>query len=180
MKGRRKKLEQSSLLPWHFPTKCFRSAIGIKLPNALLLVARKCLQKICNAISKENLEIFSLIWCDSDVDKVYQSRATQEKLLDLIHFQCTFKSIEECEQYIRQQTTPLDKIILISSGSFGQDLLARVHSLPQITTVYIYCLLKTNHTALLTDFSKVNESLILLNILLFYDRFDVLKTMLRP
>jgi hypothetical protein len=113
-----------------------------------------------NTIHKQNLEIFSLIWCDSHVEKVYESRVTQEKLLDLIHFQRTFKSIEECEQYIREETTTVDKIILISSGSFGQDLLDRVHHLPQINSVYIYCLLKNNYQTLLTNFPKVDNKLI--------------------
>jgi hypothetical protein len=111
---------------------------------------------------KQNLEIFSLIWCDSDVEKVYESRTTQEKLLDLIHFQRTFKSIDECEQYISEKTTLIDKIILISSGTFGHDLLTRVHHLPQINSVYIYCLLTNNHQSLLDNFSKVDDKFIYL------------------
>ncbi len=91
------------------------------------------------------------------MEKVYECRANQEKLLDLIHFQRTFKLIEECEQYIRDETTSVDKIILISSGTFGQDLLTRVHHLPQINSVYIYCLFKANHETLLANFSKVDN-----------------------
>jgi hypothetical protein len=104
---------------------------------------------------KQNLEIFSLIWCDADVETVYASRPVHEKLLDLINFQRTFKSVNECEQYICQKTTAIDKIILVSSGSFGQDLLNRVHHLPQINAIYIYCLIKENHQTLLTNFTKV-------------------------
>jgi hypothetical protein len=117
---------------------------------------------------QENLEIFSLIWCDSDVEKVYESRATQEKLLDLIHFQRTFKSIDECKQYISEKTTPIDKIILISSGTFGQDLLACVHHLPQINSVYIYCLLTNNYQSLLDNFSKVDDKFIYLKQSLYF------------
>ncbi len=110
-----------------------------------------------NTTHKQNLDIFSLIWCDSDVQKVYESRATQEKLLDLIHFQRTFNTVEECERYIRERTTTADKIILVSSGSFGSDLLNRVHHLSQINSVYIYCLLKNNYDLLLANFPKVGS-----------------------
>lgn len=103
----------------------------------------------------QNLEIFSLIWCDADVETVYASRPIHEKLSDLINFQRTFKSVNECEQYICQKTTAIDKIILVSSGSFGQDLLNRVHHLPQINAIYVYCLVKENHQTLLAHFTKV-------------------------
>jgi len=94
------------------------------------------------------------------VDNVYGSRVTQEKLVNLIHFQPTFKSIEEGEIYILNETTVIDKIILISSGSFAQDLISRVHHLPQLNSVYIYCLLKRNYQSLLTRFPKVRDRVI--------------------
>jgi poly-beta-hydroxyalkanoate depolymerase len=108
-------------------------------------------------IGKPNLETFSLLWCDADVEKVYSSRATHEKLLDLISFQRTFTSSDECEQYIRQQTTSADKIILICSGSFAQLLLSGVHALPQLTSVYIYCFHKGNYQQLHGQFAKVSD-----------------------
>ncbi len=105
--------------------------------------------------------LFSLIWCDLDIESVYGTRMTQEKLLGVIHFRRTFKSIEECEQYIFKKTTPADRIILISSGSFGQDLMrGLVHQLPQVNSVYIYCLLWENYQTLLTKFSKVHGRVI--------------------
>ena len=108
-----------------------------------------------DASLNQNLEVFSLIWCDADVETVYASRPVQEKLLHLINFQRTFKSVNECEQYICQKTTAIDKIILVSSGSFGQDLLNRVHHLPQINAIYIYCLIKENYQTLPANFTKV-------------------------
>ena len=98
-----------------------------------------------NTIHEQNLEIFSLIWCDADVDNVYGSRVAQEKLVDLIHLQRTFKSIEECTTYILNETNIIDKIILISSGSFAQDLISRVHHIPQLHSIHIYCLLKKTY-----------------------------------
>ena len=110
-----------------------------------------------NQIGKPNLETFSLLWCDADVEKVCSSRAMQEKLLDLISFQRTFTSIDECDQYIGQQTKSIDKIILICSGSFAQQLLGRVHALPQIMSVYIYCFHKENYQQLHSQFAKVGD-----------------------
>ena len=108
-------------------------------------------------VGKPNLEIFSLLWCDADVEKVYSSRATQEKLLDLISFQRTFTSIDECERFICQQTTTIDKIILICSGSFAHQLLSRVHEKAQLTSVYVYCFHTENYQQLNSQFGKVSD-----------------------
>ncbi|CAF1256339.1 unnamed protein product [Rotaria magnacalcarata] len=103
----------------------------------------------------KNLEVFSLIWCDESQDRLYENRQTQEKLRDLINFHKKFTNVQKCESYLHHETTVEDKIILISSGTFGHVLLPKIHDMPQVKTIYIYCLHQTNHEQWIMNFSKV-------------------------
>ncbi|CAF1335203.1 unnamed protein product, partial [Didymodactylos carnosus] len=86
----------------------------------------------------ENLEVFSLVWCDSDVDRIAEYRQTQMELRRSINFLKTFDNIEECEGYIVQNTPESEEIILIVSDAIGKTLVPRIHALKQVNSIYVY------------------------------------------
>ncbi|CAF1652509.1 unnamed protein product, partial [Didymodactylos carnosus] len=85
-----------------------------------------------------NLEPFSLVWLDSEVNKTPENHKLQIRLREIIHWLKTFSNVNKCEEYIREQTD--EAIVLIVNGRLGQELVPRIHDLPQISCIYIFCM----------------------------------------
>lgn len=107
-------------------------------------------------VTKENLETFSLIWLDASVNDSSENVDAQRQLRTSIHFLITFEDGEKCEEYIR--TVPRDdRIVLIISGRFGQTIVPRIHSLRQVSDIYVYCKDKKRNEVWAKEFKKVNK-----------------------
>lgn len=61
-----------------------------------------------------NLEIFSLIWLNSDVN-INESQNKDEKLRTIINQLKKFQDKQECQQYIEQRSQT-DRLVFIVSG----------------------------------------------------------------
>jgi hypothetical protein len=84
-----------------------------------------------------NIEMFACFWLDQDVYKTKDNEETQKELRKIINHLQAFENSDECEQVIRKTTQ--EKIILISSGSMGREIIPRLHDLPQLNACYIFC-----------------------------------------
>ncbi|CAF1560069.1 unnamed protein product [Didymodactylos carnosus] len=102
---------------------------------------------------RENLEIFSLIWCDIAVNSAIDSRHTQIKLRQIINFLITFNNIRDCLQYINEKVN--EKIVLVISGQYGAHLVPLVNELQQIIAIYVYCDHKEIIEEWVNNFEKV-------------------------
>ncbi len=105
---------------------------------------------------EENLETFSLIWLDASVNNSKENIDAQQQLRTSIHFLKTFDDGDKCEEYIRSVSKD-DRIVLIISGHFGHIIVPRIHSLRQISSIYVYCKDKKIHEAWANQFKKVDE-----------------------
>ncbi|CAF3973040.1 unnamed protein product, partial [Rotaria sp. Silwood1] len=76
-----------------------------------------------------NLESFTCLWLDQNVNLTQDNLQTQKELRQVINHLRTFDNIDECEQYIRNITK--EKVVLIVSGSLGRQIVSRLHDLPQ-------------------------------------------------
>ena len=86
-----------------------------------------------------NLETFILVWLDPNVDTSAENCETQNRLREILTCLITFNRIENCENWLK--TCSIDqKIILIVSGAFGEKLVPKIHYLPWIISIYVYCL----------------------------------------
>ncbi|CAF1175588.1 unnamed protein product [Didymodactylos carnosus] len=63
-----------------------------------------------------NLETFSLLWLDANTNSTAENRDTQNQLRRTTNFLKTFRTCDECEEYIREVTD--GKIVLIVKGIF--------------------------------------------------------------
>ena len=78
----------------------------------------------------------------------------QQHLRTLINQLTTFDNDVVCEKYIHSLEKD-DRIILIVSGQLGQELVPRIHHLPQISLIYVYCIDKKHNEQWAKRFYKV-------------------------
>jgi len=112
------------------------------------------------------LETYSLVWVDDSVNS-NENRNAQQQFRSAINYIRVFENSTECETYIRQSKD--DQIVLIASGKLGSVIVPLIHSLRQISLIYIYCLNFSKHQewaskfpkirAIVTDFNELIEKI---------------------
>jgi hypothetical protein len=86
--------------------------------------------------SRTNLETYSLLWLDASINSEEKIK-TQQKLRSSINHLEIFEEIEKCEQYI-QSTSLQDRLVLLMSDNFCEQLIPRIHEFQQVHSIYIY------------------------------------------
>ncbi len=104
-------------------------------------------------IEDNNLELFSIIWFDSNLN-IDDSRKTDEKLRHIINHLKKFQDIEQCQQYIEQRSEE-DRLVIIVSGTQGQQMVPHIHHLGQVSSIYVYCMDQYKNQQWACEFSKV-------------------------
>ncbi|CAF1384465.1 unnamed protein product [Adineta steineri] len=92
------------------------------------------LETSIESISKRNdnhLESFSLIWLNNN-----ENVDIQKELRNIINHIETFHDVEECKDYI-EKTSENDRLVLVTNGEFGQQIIPSIHQLRQISSIYI-------------------------------------------
>lgn len=120
-----------------------------------------------------NLETFSLLWLDGEVNTNEENKSAQRRLRTIINQLKTFQDSKACKKYIKSFTEQ-DRIILIVSGRLSKELIPEIHHLRQLSSVYIYCWDKKAYKRWAKDFSKVRRlsiRVIYLNIFFNYVLF---------
>ena len=102
----------------------------------------------------DNLETFSLLWLDAQVNTTEENRQAQQKLRKIINHLKTFDDQNQCQQYILS-LSPQDRLVLIVSGRLGRQLVPQIHQLRQISSIYIYCMDKQANEQWAKNFTKV-------------------------
>ena len=111
----------------------------------------------------DNLEPCSLLWVDASANS-NENRHAQQLLRSIFNPIRIFEDNIECETYIHQ--SKCDQILLIVSGHLGFDMIPFIHSLRQITLIYIYCLNSTKHKTWASKFTKIRAVVTDLNELI--------------
>jgi hypothetical protein len=93
--------------------------------------------KAADQSMNSNLESFACLWLDQNVNSTQDNRDTLQELRQVINHLRIFDNSDQCEQYIRQITK--EKVVLIVSGSLGQQVVPRLHDLPQFSACYVFC-----------------------------------------
>ncbi|CAF0817847.1 unnamed protein product [Rotaria sordida] len=101
-----------------------------------------------------NLESFACLWLDQNINSTQDNLQTHKELRQVINHLRIFDNIDECEQYIRQITN--EKLVLIVSGSLGQQLIPQLHDLPQFSACYIFCQDQKANEQWANKYHKVN------------------------
>jgi hypothetical protein len=102
----------------------------------------------------DNLETFSLIWLDTQVNTTEDNQQTQQKLREIINYLITFDDQHQCHQYILSFSAQ-DRLILIVSGRLGRQFVPQIHQLRQLCSIYVYCMDKEANEQWAKEFTKV-------------------------
>jgi tetratricopeptide (TPR) repeat protein len=82
--------------------------------------------------SFENKEDVTLIWLDKTIDTI---RTTLREITDYV---LLYTEVEPCITYIRSINK--ERIFLIISGAYAEQCLSEIHDLPQIDSIFIFCM----------------------------------------
>jgi len=103
--------------------------------------------------SSDNLETFSIWWLDAEINN-QENQEAQKKLRSIINnlktWQCPKKFVENVERLSRD-----DRIVMIVSGRMGSEVVPRVHSLQQISSIYVYCMNKKANDQWAQEYRRV-------------------------
>lgn len=116
-----------------------------------------------SSLEDKNLETFSLIWLDSEVNKSSHNLSAQRELRQFINQLKTYEDTDKCQNDI-QSLTETDRIIFLCSGSCGEKIVPNIHSLRQVYSIYIFCWDKAKHEKWSTNYVKVVKHLLFLNV----------------
>jgi len=115
----------------------------------------------------KNLETFSLIWLDAEVNiKTYNIKA-QEELRESMNQLKTYEYAEPCQNDIKSLSDK-DRIIFLCSGSLGEKVVPNIHHLRQVYSIYIFCLNDERHRQWSREYIKVTGAILCFkNFILF-------------
>ncbi|CAF1104769.1 unnamed protein product [Adineta steineri] len=104
----------------------------------------------------DNLVTYPLIWLDSLVNMSQENIDGQQLIRSSIDHLITFDNVDKCEEYIRSISSD-ERIILITSGRLGRELIPHIHQLRQVSSIYIYCLDKPANEQWAKQYTKIKH-----------------------
>ncbi len=99
-------------------------------------------------------QTISLVWLDDSSNDSAENVLAQQQLRLLDKNLQIFKSINECEAYIKSQSVDA-RITLIVNGRLGEQIVPGIHQLSQIIAIYVYCMKKEVHEKWASHYDKV-------------------------
>ena len=100
------------------------------------------------------LQSVILIWADGKIDQNNSDcQNTLTQLRSSVNDVMMFTDIEACVQFL--QGIHQEKVFIITSGALGQTLVPKIHSLPQVDGIYIFCGNLTYHEQWVKPWSKI-------------------------
>ncbi|CAF0960412.1 unnamed protein product [Didymodactylos carnosus] len=110
-------------------------------------------ESITVRFQNDNLETYTLIWLDKNVNETEENLNTQKKLRAAIN---QLKVIDDCNKCVNYLTDIKDqKMVLIVSGSYGPQVIPVVHGLKQLNDIYVFCVDKKSNEEWSKDYEKV-------------------------
>jgi len=82
--------------------------------------------------SFENKEDVTLIWLDKTID------TTRTTLREITDYVLLYTELEPCLAYIHSINK--ERIFLIVSGNYAEECLNEIHDLPQVDSIFIFCM----------------------------------------
>lgn len=107
--------------------------------------------------SDDNLETFTLVWLDANVDKNPDNLTAQDELRATINQLQTFADPTKCVRSI-ESTPKTDRIVLIVSGSLSHGIVRHIHQLEQLVSIYIFCYDVKGHEEWSKSYCKVRTN----------------------
>jgi tetratricopeptide (TPR) repeat protein len=97
--------------------------------------------------SIKNKEDVTLIWLDKTID------TSRTALREITNYVRLYTELEPCIEYIRSINT--ERIFLIVSGSYTEVCLNQIHDLPQVDSIFIFCINLTKYKNQSEQYTKI-------------------------
>ena len=97
---------------------------------------------------------FTFIWLDVEIHKNEHNQQLQDKLRSTTQAFKPFEDVKSCERFIHS-VSPNHHIVLIASGRFSQEIVPNIHSLSQVSVIYVYCMKKEYMEEWAKQYNKV-------------------------
>ena len=95
-----------------------------------------------------------LIWLDQHIDdNNLDCRNTIMQLRHVVNSINLFTDEENCIEFIQRMDT--EKVCMITSGSFGEHIVTRIHNMSQVDSIFIFCSDKECHEQWTKEWSKI-------------------------
>lgn len=104
-------------------------------------------------ITRKYNECFYLIWLDAN-QNAQETHNTEQKLRSIINQFQKFHDVQSCKRYIEQKLKN-DRVVLIVSGTLGQQIVPCIHKLRQVVSIYVYCMNKKANECWASKHAKV-------------------------
>lgn len=108
------------------------------------------------ASSHENSDMSLIVWFNASADNTETDEEIQSQLRLTIQHIKLFHSIGECEQYIQQADD--NRIYLILYDQCADQVISRIHHLPQVFYIYIIYNNSRKYEQLMKNFAKVTHN----------------------
>jgi hypothetical protein len=102
----------------------------------------------------KNLTSDCLVWLVTSITNLPENIEAQYQFLSSNHHLRIFEDNEKCEEYIRS-LSHLDRIIFIISDNFDQTVVHRIHSLQQVSSIYVLQTTQIKNLQWIQQFTKV-------------------------
>lgn len=106
---------------------------------------------------KKRIRMFQntvLIWLDNNIDE--NDKQCQNTIGHLSQTVSRVKTVTDGERCVQMlQTLEEEMVYMVVSGALGEKLVPRVHNLPQIDSIFVFCGNKTYHDKWAKDWKKV-------------------------
>ncbi|CAF3834511.1 unnamed protein product [Adineta steineri] len=112
----------------------------------------------------QNLETFTLVWLDSLVNISQENIDTKVLLRNAINNLQAFDDSDKCVEYI--QLVSEERIVLIVSGRLGREVVPRIHQLPHLIAIYVYCTDKKRNEEWANNYMKIKDVIVDLTTLI--------------
>ncbi|CAF3747438.1 unnamed protein product [Rotaria sp. Silwood1] len=103
--------------------------------------------------SNENKESTTLLWFDPNIRSNEDTERTKEQLRSINDFVIFHTDLHQCVPYI--QSIDKEKIFLITSGSKAAQVLPLISHLPQVDSIFIFCMQKDKYQYLINEYPKI-------------------------
>lgn len=101
----------------------------------------------------ENKESAALLWFDPNIGSREDTDQTKQRLRRINDYVTFQTDLQACIQFI--QSAVKEKIFLITSGSKASQLLPSIFDLPQIDSIFIFCMKIDRYQHLTGEYSKI-------------------------
>lgn len=110
-----------------------------------------------HAEANGSLEALSLVWIDPNVEND-ENKSVHEKLGTLYGTFKKFASVGDGIDAIKKFSASR-RLILVVSGSFGKEIVPRIHQLEQVSAIYVFCMRFEDHKTWAEQYQKVRTSI---------------------